>query len=160
LDFNALRTRLYNLFGRPFKMVVFDHEKLDVYRLSMDFLVFADRVAHQLDGRRYYMANQLRRAAFSICLNIAEGAGEFSRPEKRRFYRLGRRSAVECAAILRCCERLKIQLPADTPANLETLARIIAMLTALTKMPARPTPSPSPSPSPSPKNTRARRPAG
>jgi four helix bundle protein len=135
--------------------MVFDHEKLDVYRLSMDFLVFTDRLALQLDGRRYYMANQLRRASFSICLNIAEGAGEFSKPEKRRFYRLARRSAVECAAVIRCCERLKIRLPDDTRANLEILSRVIAMLTVLTKKPPKPTPSPSPSPSP--KNARARK---
>jgi four helix bundle protein len=97
--------------------MMFDHKKLDVYRLSMEFLVFADRVAVGLGGLRCYMANQLRRASFSICLNIAEGAGEFSKPEKRRFYRLARRSAVECAAVIRCCERLKIRLPEDTPAK-------------------------------------------
>src|SRR5688572_19733041 len=128
--------------------MVFDHEKLDVYRLALEFLVFADQVALRLSGKRYYMANQLRRASFSICLNIAEGAGEFSKPEKRRFYRLARRSAVECAAVIRCCERLKIRLPDDTLANLEMLSRVIATLTVLTKKPPKPTPSPSPSPSP------------
>ena len=31
---------------------------------------------------------------------VAEGAGEFSRPEKARFYRMARRSAVEVVAWL------------------------------------------------------------
>jgi len=33
-------------------------------------------------------------------LNIAEGAGESSPNEKVRFYRMARRSAIECAGIL------------------------------------------------------------
>jgi four helix bundle protein len=44
--------------------------------------------------------NQLRRATTSICLNIAEGAGEFSAKEKAPFYRIAKRAATECAAIL------------------------------------------------------------
>jgi four helix bundle protein len=41
-------------------------------------------------------------------LNIAEGAGEFSPSEKARFYRMARRSATECAAILHVCRRLAL----------------------------------------------------
>jgi hypothetical protein len=33
-------------------------------------------------------------------LNIAEGAGQRSRPQKRRFYAIARGSAMECAAVL------------------------------------------------------------
>lgn len=124
-------------------MATFDHEKLDVYRLSMDFLVFADQVALRLTGKRYYMANQLRRAAFSICLNIAEGAAEFSKPEKRRFYRMARRSTIECVAVIRACERLRIQLPPETPANLDIAWRITAMLTVMSKGPLKRPPSAS-----------------
>src|SRR6267142_107291 len=36
-------------------------------------------------GRRH-LADQLSRAATSIILNIAEGAGKFSGPDKQRFY--------------------------------------------------------------------------
>ncbi|MGQ0560773.1 MAG: four helix bundle protein [Gemmatimonadota bacterium] len=114
-------------------MLTFDHEKLDVWKLSLDFLAFADILAAQLSGTRYYIADQLRRAALSICLNTAEGAAEFSKPEKRRFYRIARRSAVECVAIIRCCQRLKIPLPHDTEEHIAILDRIIAMLTVLSK---------------------------
>ncbi|MEA2060653.1 MAG: four helix bundle protein, partial [Thermodesulfobacteriota bacterium] len=42
---------------------------------------------------------QLKRAAWSIPLNIAEGCGKSSINDKRRFYSISRGSAMECAAI-------------------------------------------------------------
>ncbi len=41
------------------------------------------------------MVNQLRRAAISVCSNIAEGAARRSKLEKKRFYEVSRSSAVE-----------------------------------------------------------------
>ena len=61
----------------------FEHERLDVYRTAIEFLVVADEIATNLPKGRAYLADQLRRAATSIPLNIAEGAGEFS-PGTRR----------------------------------------------------------------------------
>ena len=40
------------------------------------------------EERRASLADQLQRAATSIPLNIADGAGEFSASEKARFYRM------------------------------------------------------------------------
>ena len=59
----------------------FDHERLDVYRTALDFVVFANDVVEQLPRGRGHLADQLQRAATSIPLNIAEGAGEFSPAE-------------------------------------------------------------------------------
>ena len=54
------------------------HERLDAYKASIDFLAIADEVSGSLPKGRAYLADQLRRAATSIALNIAEGAGEFA----------------------------------------------------------------------------------
>lgn len=66
--------------------MAFDHEKLDVYRLALDFLLEADGVLERLPKGRGHIVDQLNRASISIVLNIAEGAGKYSGPDKRRYY--------------------------------------------------------------------------
>jgi four helix bundle protein len=46
------------------------------------------------------LRDQLDRARISIVLNIAEGAGRFSAPDKARFYAIARGSATEWGAVL------------------------------------------------------------
>src|SRR5204862_4860465 len=77
---------------------MFGFQRLDVYKASIRFLGVADGFAARCRGRAS-LADQLRRAALSIPLNIAEGSGKFG-PDARRFYAIARGSALECAAIL------------------------------------------------------------
>jgi four helix bundle protein len=115
-------------------MIHFHHERLDVYRTAIEFVVAAETIASRLPRGRHYLADQLRRAATSIVLNIAEGAGEFSRGEKSRFYRIARRSATECTAILDVCQHLELGTQQDFEESREFLHRIISMLTRLTQV--------------------------
>ena len=78
---------------------MFDFEKLDVYKKAKAFN----------SGLREFIKNtrldnttrdQLRRAAFSIVLNLAEGSGRFTHPDRRNFYVVARSSVFECVAIL------------------------------------------------------------
>ena len=110
---------------------LFSHERLDVYQTALHFVVLADDVASTASRGRSYLADQLRRAATSIPLNIAEGAGEFSRRDKTRFYRIARRSAAECAAILDVCRHLNLAAEHNITNGKELLNRIAAMLTRL-----------------------------
>jgi four helix bundle protein len=68
-----------------------------------------------------------------VCLNIAEGAGEFSPPDKARFYRMARRSASECAAILDACGKLRLAAPDQLSPGQEMLIQVVAMLTAMVR---------------------------
>lgn len=109
-------------------MNAFDHEKLDVYKRAIEFLVAADAISEQLPRGRSYLRDQLQRAALSISNNIAEGAGEFRQDEKLRFYRIAKRSATECAAILDACRALDlVPAPVMAPAR-QLLLRIVSML--------------------------------
>ncbi|HET7322453.1 MAG TPA: four helix bundle protein, partial [Longimicrobiaceae bacterium] len=69
-----------------------------VYQKAIEFVIVAEQITRTLSRGRRYLTDQLQRASTSIPLNIAEGAGEFSRADKARFYRIARRSATECAA--------------------------------------------------------------
>ena len=86
----------------------FDHEKLDVYQVSVKFVILIEEIVKQFPKGRAYLVDQLQRAGASISLNIAEGGGEFSANEKIRFYRMARRSATECAGILDICVQLNL----------------------------------------------------
>src|SRR4030095_1925515 len=78
----------------------FDHERLDVYQRALEVLDLCDEIIEQMPPGRAHLKDQLDRAATSIVLNVAEGAGELSPDEKCRFYRIARRSATEAGAIL------------------------------------------------------------
>ncbi len=80
---------------------------------------------------RSYVADQLRRAAASIALNVAERAGEFSPTDKARLYRIARRSATESEAILDICEKLELASPDHIASGHGMLREIISMLVVL-----------------------------
>jgi four helix bundle protein len=111
-----------------FDLVHFDHERLDVYTAAVDFVVLAHGILSSLPSGHGDLADQLRRAATSIALNIAEGAGEYSKAEKARFYRIARRSATECAAVLDVSMRLEIATAASCQPARDLLLRIVSML--------------------------------
>jgi four helix bundle protein len=114
-------------------MTQFDHERLEVYHIALDFLTVADEVASGLPPGRAYLSLQLHKASTSIVLNVAEGAGEFSRRDKARFYRMARRSATECAAVMDVCNRLRLAKETTLLAGREMLLRITSMLVGLIK---------------------------
>jgi four helix bundle protein len=108
-----------------------DHERLDVYHLALDFLVLANGVIEALPRGRSHLADQFTRASTSIVLNLAEGAGKHSKPDKRRYYLTARGSATESAALLDVCVRLKLLDEAGHKAGKEMLARVVSMLIKL-----------------------------
>jgi four helix bundle protein len=110
------------------KTRILDHEKLDIYQAAIEFVVLADRIVEYLPRGRAYVSDQLHRAALSIPLNIAEGAGEYAVEEKIRFYRMAKRSATECAGILDVCHRLQLLDKQHHTKGRELLIRIVSML--------------------------------
>jgi four helix bundle protein len=111
----------------------FAHEKMDVYQLSVDFLAQANGIIEKLPKGRRYIADQLQRAALSVVLNIAEGAGKFAPRDKASFYTIARGSATECAAVLDVCLRLEIIEESVFERNKNYLDRVAQMLTKLIK---------------------------
>jgi four helix bundle protein len=109
----------------------FDHERLDVYHLALDFLVFANGIVETLPRGRSHLADQFTRAATSIVLNLAEGAGKYSKPDKRRYYLTARGSATESAALLDICLRFQVLAEAEHQRGKQMLLRIVSMLIKL-----------------------------
>jgi four helix bundle protein len=110
---------------------IFDHERLDVYRLSIEYVAFSYRIAKTLGGMNRPARDQWLRAAQSIPLNIAEGNGKQSLKDKNRFFEIARGSALECASIhdvLTVCDAIDVE---SNRRGKSDLKRIVSMLTRL-----------------------------
>ena len=77
---------------------MFDFEKLAVYGKAKAYNTKVNRYLSAVSLDRT-TNDQLRRASFSIMLNIAEGTGRFTKADKRNFYIISRGSVFECVAI-------------------------------------------------------------
>src|SRR5687768_14862915 len=78
---------------------VFDHERLKVYQEALRFVAWVAPVIEELPGK-LSARDQLDRASTSIDLNLAEGNGKRSHPDRCRYFDIARGSTVECAACL------------------------------------------------------------
>ena len=77
-------------------MLQLSHKKLDVYQISLKLVKEIYNVTQQFPTEeRFLIVNQVRRAAISVCSNLAEGSARKSKQEKIRFFEISRSSAVE-----------------------------------------------------------------
>ena len=110
---------------------IFDHDRLDVYRLAVEYTAESFRVAKGLSGLHRHARDQWLRAAQSIPLNVAEGNGKRSRNDRARFLDIARGSALEGAAI----QDVLVAsggLDAESSRGLKRkLQRIVSMLTRM-----------------------------
>jgi len=83
----------------------FDFEDFPVYKETLQLIKEVDEFIESLSAKgTARIIDQLQRAAMSVALNIAEGAGRFHKTDKRSFYVNARGSVYECVA---CFEILK-----------------------------------------------------
>jgi len=77
----------------------FDFERLEVCKeakiLNKEILLFLK--SHKAIDP--YIRDQLKRSSISMVINIAEGSGKFSKPDKRNFYTIARSSVYECVSL-------------------------------------------------------------
>ena len=111
--------------------MTFDFEKMLVYQKSLEALDLAVAISKLIPRGHRQFADQLNRAASSVCLNIAESAGEFKPIEKARFYRMALRSASESCSIVQILNRLKIIKQQDFDTAYYSFASTGKMLTKL-----------------------------
>ncbi|MCF7856782.1 four helix bundle protein [Candidatus Gracilibacteria bacterium] len=109
---------------------MFDFEKFPVYQKSESFYkkvlgIIADP---KIDKNT---KDQLKRSALSIVLNIAEGAGKYSKNDKKNFYVVAKGSTNECVAILRILKIENLIPENEFRENYEALLEIAKMLSGL-----------------------------
>jgi four helix bundle protein len=112
--------------------VYFDHEKLNVYQVSLVFNEWVGQLLPSIEAKAA-AKDQLDRAATSIPLNIAEGNGKFSKRDRARFFDIARGSALEAAASLDVLVSRKLMTSTQVTSAKEQLVQIVNMLMGLLK---------------------------
>src|ERR1700736_1540430 len=114
---------------------MFDHEKLDVYGLELEFIrwltEFFDEASESKVVRRGELIDQLDRASMSVLFNTAEGNGKRQGRQRAKFFDDARGSALECAAGLDASVAKRIATDDRIQPGKQNLARVVAMLTRL-----------------------------
>ena len=82
--------------GMHSKSPIRGHEDLEVWRLAIDLAVATVKATETLpSSERFGLVGQMRRAAFSVASNIAEGAGQGTRKGYAHFLAVARGSMSE-----------------------------------------------------------------
>lgn len=110
---------------------MFTHEKFEAYQLALEFNHLALQLMDNLPPGNTSLRDQLRRAAFSIALNIAEGTGKTGHADRLRFYAIARGSAMECAAICDIISLIDPKLNSGTDAAKAKLKSVVGILSAV-----------------------------
>ena len=110
---------------------VFGFERLDVYQRAIEFVGLAAKIIMEVPPGHHPYTDQLRRAALSIPVNIAEGVGRPNPGDRRGFYGIARGSAMECAAILDACRVIHAASDNSLSQGRALLFRIVSRLTKM-----------------------------
>ena len=121
--------------GPEFKRYVFDHEKLDVYQLELQFITWVtpliEVAKERAAGKTREVCDQLDRASLSALLNTAEGNGKRQRQGRAKFFDDARGSATECAGCLDALVAKGVFQPGRIAGGKAILVRIVSILCKL-----------------------------
>ncbi len=72
------------------------HTKLESFKVSQELAMECYKITKLFpDSEKFAMVQQLRRAALSVHLNIAEGCSRKSKADRTRFYEIARGSVIK-----------------------------------------------------------------
>ena len=109
-----------------------NHQKLDLYTFSRKFVLECYKLTKQLPpDEKFGMISQIRRAALSVHLNIAEGSSRKSEAERKRYYEIARGSIIEIDAALDVANDLEYLTNQNLTLIGETMVKCFKMLTGM-----------------------------
>ena len=113
--------------------IQFTHERLEVWQVSREMCCQAKRLAGGIPRGHGALADQLKRAAMSCSLLIAEGAYRRGRKDKAHRYTLACAEAGEAAAAVQIAVAMGLVEKEKTSELLSSAHRVVGMLTKLVR---------------------------
>jgi len=114
---------------------MFDHEKLDVYQLELQFITWVtdlvEKVSKSPKSKIAEVCDHLDRASLSALLNTAEGNGKRQRQVRAKFFDDARGSGTECAGCLDALVAKRVATEDRILDGKKLLVRIVSILCAL-----------------------------
>ena len=108
--------------------------RLDVWDRSMKFIAAIYRITLKFPSYELYgLMAQMRRAATSIALNIAEGSGSRSDTEFNRFLNIALRSSYEVSCAIEIADNLNYLNNEGAQELMKECDEISAMISGLSK---------------------------
>jgi four helix bundle protein len=108
------------------------HTKLNVYRFSQTLTLECYKITRQFPAEeRFAMVQQIRRAALSVHLNIAEGCSRRSKAERSRFFEIARGSVIEVDAAIGVAHSLSYVTKDQVQVLGESIVKTFKLLSGL-----------------------------
>jgi four helix bundle protein len=109
-----------------------NHQKLQIYTVSRRFILECYKLTKSLPvDEKFGMTSQIRRAALSVHLNVAEGASRKSETERKRYFEIARGSVIEIDAALDAAHDLEYLKVIETGKLGEAMIACFKLLTGL-----------------------------
>lgn len=112
----------------------FKFEKLTVWQKALDLTGIVHDVSRKFPkDELFVLTAQIKRAADSVCLNIAEGSTGLSNAEFCRFVQIAMRSNIEVVGCIFIAQKRNIISQEDFTLIYQQCEAILAMLNGLRK---------------------------
>ena len=112
----------------------FKYENLNVWQSALELTIQIRKICKLFPKEeKYILSAQIIRAADSVCLNIAEGSTNQTKPEQINFLKYSMRSAIEVTSGLHIALKLKYLSPESFNNLYIKYEILVKMLTAFIK---------------------------
>ena len=116
-------------------MILFDHERLDVYQLELAFIGWVTTLFEELKDQKAAriaeVCDHLDRASFILIIQYRRRERKRQRATRAKFFDDARGSATECAGCLDALVAKQVCSADRVLEGKQMLARIVSMLTKL-----------------------------
>jgi four helix bundle protein len=120
------------IFKRKVMFLQLAHTRTNLFKTSKNFALECYRITKDFPAdERFAMVQQIRRAALSVHLNIAEGCSRKSETERKRFFEISRGSVIEVDTALDIASELNYKTKEQLQSIGEHLVSTFRQLTGL-----------------------------